>query len=52
MVMNLAEGPMKTAENCVQCDECSEKCPYELPVPDMVGESLEQYRQYQGQYDL
>ena len=52
MVMNLAKGPMKTAENCVQCEECSEKCPYDLPVPDMVGESLEQYQQYQAHHDL
>jgi predicted aldo/keto reductase-like oxidoreductase len=29
---------MATAENCVQCGECEEKCPYELPIIEMVAE--------------
>jgi predicted aldo/keto reductase-like oxidoreductase len=28
------------AENCVQCGECEEKCPYHLPIRDMMEEHL------------
>jgi len=52
MVMKLSEGPMKTAENCVQCGECTEKCPYELPIPDMISKSLEQYWTYRELHGL
>jgi predicted aldo/keto reductase-like oxidoreductase len=29
---------MATADSCVQCGECEEKCPYELPIIEMVAE--------------
>jgi predicted aldo/keto reductase-like oxidoreductase len=29
---------MATAANCVQCGQCEEKCPYELPIIEMVAE--------------
>ena len=28
------------AENCVQCGECEEKCPYHLPIREMMEEHL------------
>jgi predicted aldo/keto reductase-like oxidoreductase len=28
------------AENCVQCGECEEKCPYQLPIREMIEEYL------------
>jgi predicted aldo/keto reductase-like oxidoreductase len=31
------------ARNCVQCGECEEKCPYQLPVREMIGENLAFY---------
>ena len=46
MAMNLSRDPMKKAVDCVQCGECEEKCPYGLPVPDMVSESLDYFRQF------
>ena len=52
MVMKLSEEPMKTAENCVQCGECTEKCPYELPIPDMISKSLKQYWNYRELHGL
>ena len=37
---------MKAAEDCAQCGECEEKCPYGLPISDLIGESLDFYRQF------
>jgi predicted aldo/keto reductase-like oxidoreductase len=28
------------AESCTECGECEEKCPYELPIRDMIKEHV------------
>jgi Fe-S oxidoreductase len=30
-----------TARNCTRCGACLERCPYELPIPDLIRENLE-----------
>ncbi|HUW13786.1 MAG TPA: aldo/keto reductase [Anaerolineae bacterium] len=35
----VAEG----GRNCIQCGECEEKCPYHLPIREMLTESLDFY---------
>jgi predicted aldo/keto reductase-like oxidoreductase len=32
-----------SAEQCVECGECITKCPYDLPIPELIGEALEYY---------
>ena len=34
---------VKSAENCIECGECEEKCPYHLPVREMIAESIKFY---------
>lgn len=34
---------MESGRNCVQCGECEERCPYELPIREMLAENLEAY---------
>jgi predicted aldo/keto reductase-like oxidoreductase len=44
------EGILKaadSAENCVECGECEEKCPYHLPIREMIKESYEFYKNLQ-----
>ena len=38
----IAEG-IESGKNCVQCGECEEKCPYLLPIREMIIENLEFY---------
>ena len=46
MVVSLAEEPMKTAEECAECGECEEKCPYGLPVPELIKEYRDLFRDF------
>jgi predicted aldo/keto reductase-like oxidoreductase len=32
-----------TARDCIQCGECEDKCPYHLPIRDMIVENIEFY---------
>lgn len=34
---------VETAKNCVQCGECEEKCPYQLPIREMIDENMAFY---------
>ena len=46
MALGMAKDPMKSAEDCIECGECEEKCPYELPIPDLIKENLDYYRDF------
>jgi uncharacterized protein len=43
--LNFSRDALKTAENCDQCGACIERCPYELPIPEMLDENLVLYRE-------
>ncbi|MFB0500913.1 MAG: aldo/keto reductase [Candidatus Bathyarchaeia archaeon] len=34
---------VESAKNCDQCGECEEKCPYHLPIREMIGENIKFY---------
>jgi predicted aldo/keto reductase-like oxidoreductase len=34
---------VESAENCIECGECEEKCPYELPIREMLAENMAFY---------
>jgi predicted aldo/keto reductase-like oxidoreductase len=44
-----ADG-MKNAENCTKCGECLPKCPYGLPIPDMIEENLALFKEERERY--
>lgn len=29
------------ARNCSECGECMDRCPYELPIPELIGKNLQ-----------
>jgi predicted aldo/keto reductase-like oxidoreductase len=36
-------GTVQGAGNCIECGECEEKCPYHLPIREMIAENVEFY---------
>lgn len=41
----LAQKAMQTAENCTECGQCIEKCPYDLEIPELIREVQTLYKQ-------
>ncbi len=38
-----SEKFMETVRNCIECGECADRCPYNLPIPEMIKEYLALY---------
>jgi len=37
---------MESVRNCIDCGECMERCPYDLPIPEMIREHLALYEEH------
>jgi predicted aldo/keto reductase-like oxidoreductase len=37
---------MESVAECIECGECEQKCPYNLPIADLLKENLALYRAY------
>ena len=44
----ISEKVMAGAECCTECGVCVERCPYDLPIPELIQENLALYRQQVG----
>lgn len=40
------ENAMESVAECIECGECEQKCPYNLPITDLLKENLALYREY------
>lgn len=38
------------AEHCAECRECEAKCPYQLPIPEMLVENIEFYKRVKAEF--
>jgi predicted aldo/keto reductase-like oxidoreductase len=46
MAIAFAAHGMKSVENCEECGECVRKCPYDLPIPELLRETLSLYQEF------
>ncbi len=49
-VIHMTKAAMETVEKCDECGECLEKCPYNLPIPDLLKENLSLFKAYISQH--
>lgn len=38
------QNEMAKIENCLECRTCESRCPYSLPIPELLKQNLEDYR--------
>jgi len=41
-----ATQAMESVRNCTECEECVKRCPYSLPIPEMLQEHLALYERH------
>ena len=41
---------MEKAANCTECGECEERCPYHLPIREMIAEQVKWYQAEKSKY--
>ena len=37
-----------TVDECIECGECEEKCPYNLPIVEMLRRHVEAFRELEA----
>jgi len=50
-LVTLDKAAMESIESCTACGKCIEKCPYNLPIPDVLREHLDLYREIVRRYN-
>jgi len=40
---------MEKARNCSECGECLKRCPFQLPIPDLIKENIAWYDRLRAQ---
>jgi uncharacterized protein len=48
----MTKDAVSSAEQCVECRQCVERCPYALPIPEMLKENVEIFRKFLSANDL
>jgi len=43
------KGLIEKARNCSECGECLKRCPYQLPIPDLIKENIAWYDSLKSQ---
>jgi uncharacterized protein len=43
---NFVEPAMRTAAGCIECGDCVERCPYDLPIPDLLKERRKMWAEF------
>ncbi|MDZ7762180.1 MAG: aldo/keto reductase [Desulfovermiculus sp.] len=47
--VEFAREAMETVPLCEECGECEEKCPYDLPIMQMIQEHYQLFKEHKGQ---
>lgn len=45
-ILNMFSPIMEKAAECTECRECVERCPYDLPIPDLLKKQRKYFQEY------
>ncbi len=48
--VEFARQAMETVQLCEKCGECEKKCPYKLPIMEMLQENYKLFKKHEAQY--
>jgi predicted aldo/keto reductase-like oxidoreductase len=48
--IRMLDEPMAKAANCIKCGECETRCPYHLPIREMVEENVKRFQKAKEKY--
>ena len=43
-------GAVESGRNCIKCGECELKCPYQLPIREMIVENIANYERIAAEH--
>ncbi len=46
----MVDGAMEKAANCTECGECETRCPYNLPIKEMIAEHVKWFQEAKRKY--
>lgn len=46
------KGPMESTQKCIECEECVERCPYELPIPEILKKNYDLFESHRAEVAL
>ena len=49
VAVEFSKTSMESVALCTECGECVDRCPYELPIPDMLKEHYDLYEQHRAE---
>ena len=49
-VFGMLDNAMEKAASCTECGDCEDRCPYHLPISEIIAERVEWYQQEKRKY--
>jgi len=46
----MVDNAMEKAANCSDCGDCEDRCPYNLPIREMIAEQVKWYQEEKRKY--
>jgi uncharacterized protein len=50
VAIQFCKAPMESVTLCDECGTCLERCPYELPIPEILKAGYELYERHRVEY--